>query len=81
MNLIIFIDQFLNEEACKLKFKAMPDESGVTCRHCGGKDHYWQKSIWMYGCKKCKTRITLRSGTVMQASKLPYRYWFISIHL
>lgn len=64
------MEQFPDEEFCKLKFKAMRGEAGVTCRHCGGKDHYWQKTIWMYECKKCKTRTILRSGTVMQASFL-----------
>ena len=81
MNLINFIEQFPDETSCKLKFKEMRDSVGVTCRHCGSKEHYWQQSIWMYECKHCKTRTTLRSGTVMQASKLPFRYWFIAIHL
>ena len=81
MNLINFIAQFPDEISCKLKFKEMRDKVGVTCRHCGSKDHYWQKTIWMYECKHCKTRTTLRSGTVMQASKLPFQHWFIAIHL
>ncbi len=81
MNLINFIEQFPDETSCKLKFKEMRDTVGVTCRHCGSKDHYWQQSIWMYECKKCRTRTTLRSGTVLQASKLPFRYWFIAMHL
>lgn len=81
MNLINFIEQFPDELSCKLKFKAMRDEAGIICRHCGGTNHYWQQSIWMYQCKTCGTRTTLRSGTVMQASKLPFRYWFIAMHL
>src|SRR3984957_7540499 len=31
--------------------------------------------------KKCGFRTTLRSGTVMENSKLPFRYWLIAIHL
>ncbi len=81
MNLINFIEQFPDENSCKLKFKEMRDTTGVVCRHCGSREHYWQSTIWQYQCKKCKTRTTLRSGTVMQASKLPFRYWFIAIHL
>lgn len=81
MNLINFMAQFPDEISCKLKFKEMRDKVGITCRHCGSKDHYWQKTIWMYECKHCKTRTTLRSGTVMQASKLPFQHWFIAIHL
>lgn len=81
MNLIKFIDLFPDETACKLKFKAVRDQEGVVCRKCGSTDHYWLSTIWQYQCKKCKTRTTLRSGTVMQASKLPFRYWLIAMHL
>jgi transposase-like protein len=81
MNLIKFINQFPDETACKLKFKAVRDQEGVICRSCGSTDHYWLSTIWQYQCKHCKTRTTLRSGTVMQASKLSFKYWLIAIHL
>jgi transposase-like protein len=81
VNLIKFIDQFPDETACKLKFKAVRDQEGVVCRNCGSNDHYWLATIWQYQCKHCKTRTTLRSGTVMQASKLPFKYWLIAMHL
>jgi hypothetical protein len=81
VNLIKFIDQFPDETACKLKFKEFRDKEGVVCRKCGSKEHYWLGTIWQYQCKHCKTRTTLRSGTVMQASKLPFKYWLIAIHL
>jgi hypothetical protein len=81
MNLLNFINQFPDEDSCKLKFKAIRDKQGVTCHHCGGTDHYWKSDKWQYECKRCKTRTTLRSGTVMHGSQLPLRYWFIAIHL
>lgn len=81
MNLINFIEKFPDEASCKLKFKETRDQAGVKCRHCGCTDHYWLQTIWVYQCKKCKSRTTLRSGTVMQSSKLPFRYWFIAMHL
>jgi ISXO2-like transposase domain len=81
VNLINFIEQFPDKTFCKLKFKEIRDTEWVICRKCGSKDHYWQKSILQFQCKKCKTRTTLRSGTVMQASKFPFQYWFIAIHL
>ena len=81
MNLIKFIESFPDESSCRIKFKEFRDEQGVICRKCGGTDHYWLQTIEQYQCKKCKTRTTLRSGTVMQASNLPFRYWFIAIHL
>ena len=81
MNLIKFIESFPDESSCRLKFKEFRDEQGVICRKCGSKDHYWLKTVEYYQCKKCKTRTSLRSGTVMQASNLPFRHWFIAIHL
>ncbi len=81
MTLIDFISQFPDEESCKQKFKEYRDQVGVICPKCGGKNHYWKKDKEQYECKSCKTRITLKSGTVMHKSKLPFRYWFIAMHL
>jgi transposase-like protein len=81
MNLIKFIESFPDESSCRIKFKEFRDTQGVICRKCGSNDHYWLQALEQYQCKKCKTRTTLRSGTVMQASNLPFRHWFIAIHL
>ena len=34
-----------------------------------------------YECKGCHSRQSLRIGTVMEHSKLPFRYWFVAMHL
>jgi len=81
MNLLNFISQFHDDDSCKLKLKAIRDKEGIICHHCGGKDHYWKSDKWQYECKTCKTRTTLRSGTVMHGSQLPVRYWFVAMHL
>lgn len=81
MNLIKFIETFPDESSCKIKFKEIRDSEGVVCRKCGNTDHYWLQTIEQYQCKKCKTRTTLKSGTIMHASNLPFRYWFIAFHL
>lgn len=81
MNLLNFAETFPTEESCKLKFKEIRDKQGVVCPRCGGTDHYWKRDRWQYECKKCKTRITLKSGTIMHNSKLSFRYWFAAIHL
>lgn len=39
------------------------------------------KTIEQFQCKECRTRTTLRSGTVMESSNLPFRDWFIAMHL
>ena len=81
MNILEFIQRFPDEDACRLKFKEQRDQIGVICRKCNCKDHFWLENKQCYECKSCHSRQSLRSGTVMQNSKLPYRYWLITIHL
>ena len=79
MKLSDFFQQYSDEASCKQKFKAIRDQEGVVCKKCESKDHYWQQSICQYECKRCKFRTTLRSGTVLEGSKLPYRYWLTAM--
>lgn len=81
MKLYEFEKHFPNEESCKLKFKDIRDMNGVICPKCGNKHHYWKKDKEMYQCAKCGYRQSLRANTVMHGSKLPFRYWFIAMHL
>lgn len=81
MNLLNFIEQFPDEDSCKIKFKEVRDNVGVICSACESKEHYWKRDKWQYECKKCGKRTTLRSGTAMHGSRLSFRYWFIAMHL
>jgi len=74
-----FFNNSIDEQSCKLKWKQMREKVGAICKKCGDDQHYWQQSIWQYECKSCKFRTTLRSGTVMEASKLPFRYWLTTM--
>ena len=81
MNLLNFIKQFPDEESCRQKFKEVREQAGVKCKKCGNNQYYWKSDKWQFECKKCRTRMTLLSGTAMESSKLPLRYWFVAIHL
>jgi len=81
MTLIDFIKEYPDEVSCKVKFKQYREHIGVVCPKCGGQDHYWKRDKDSYECKHCQYRQSLRSNTVMHKSKLPYRYWFIAMHL
>ena len=81
MKLFEFDKYFPDEESCKAKFKEIRDKQGVTCPKCGCQRHYWKTSKEMYQCAKCGCRQSLKAHTVMHGSKLPFRYWFISMHL
>jgi len=75
MRLSDFFKNYGDEESCKQKWKEIRDQVGVICKKCGCKNQSWRKGIEQYECKDCKFRTTLRSGTVMEASKLPFHYW------
>ena len=81
MKIIDFITNFPDESSCKSKWKGYRDKQGVLCSRCGGTDHYWKKDKENYECKNCRYRQSLRANTVMHGSQLPFRYWFIAIHL
>jgi len=75
------MESYQDEESCKLKFKEVRDKAGVTCKRCSGTTHYWLQSKQMYQCKKCRFRTSLKSGTILEASKLSFQYWFIAMYL
>jgi hypothetical protein len=80
MNLFSFKTNFGSEESCRLHFKEERDKTGVQCK-CGSKEHFWIKSRWSYECKKCSSRISLRSGTIMQSSNLSFLVWYKTMFL
>jgi len=81
MKIFEFERCFPNEESCKAKFKEIREKRGIKCPKCGCKHHYWMKTIEMYQCTECGKRQSLTAHTVMHSSKLPFRYWFVAIHL
>ena len=81
MNIFSFTAHFDSEEACRNHFKAERDKIGVSCQRCGHDKHYWIKSRWSYECKNCRSRTSLRSGTIMQGSHLSFLLWYKTIFL
>ncbi|MDQ8750140.1 transposase [Elizabethkingia miricola] len=80
MSIFSFTAHFGSEEACRKHFKEQRDKIGVVCK-CGHNEHFWIKSIWTYECKKCRSRTSLRSGTIMQNSNLSFLIWFKTMFL
>lgn len=81
MNIFTFTANFDSEESCRLHFKEERDKQGVVCSRCGHTEHYWIKSIWSYECKHCNSRTSIRSGTIMQSSKLSFLVWYKTMFL
>lgn len=79
MNILHFIDQFPNEHSCRIHFKEVRDKEGVVCKKCGCKKHYWLKNKYQWQCSECNFRTTLRSGTMLENSNLPFRKWYLAM--
>ena len=74
-----FFEKFPDEASCRAHFKQERDKQGVICKRCGHDKHYWHKNREQYQCKSCGWRTTLRSGTVMHGSQLPFYYWYYAM--
>ena len=81
MDIFSFGVHFTDEKSCQSHFKSQRDKDGVVCHRCQGTDHYWLLNKWSYQCKSCKARISLRSGTIMESSKLSFMTWYKTIFL
>lgn len=81
MNLFDFNKRFPDEESCARYLKEKREEEGIVCLKCGGTKHYWIETMKLWKCAKCSTRMNLRSGTMMEKTKVPLKIWFEIIHL
>ena len=69
----------LSEQECRDAFKEIREKNSVCCKKCDSTEHNWLQSKEQWQCKSCAFRTTLRSGTVMQNSNLPFKEWLLAI--
>jgi hypothetical protein len=69
--------RFPDETSCRLHFKMVRENEGITCKNCKVTKHCWLQSKWQWQCSKCLFRTTLRSGTVMESAKLSFHKWYL----
>lgn len=79
MTLLEFMNHFPDEAACKEHFRKQREQEGIICKKCGCTKHYWLKDKWQWQCADCRFRTALRSGSVIEHSKLPLRKWYLAI--
>lgn len=79
MNLLRFIEEYPTEESCKHHFRKQREQEGIKCKHCKGEHHYWLQSKWQWQCSNCNFRTTLKSGSIMEYSKVSIRTWYLAM--
>ncbi|HEY5338521.1 MAG TPA: IS1595 family transposase [Rhizomicrobium sp.] len=77
---------FHDENAARAHFERIRWPNGPECPHCGvvneatlvkGKSH----RPGMYQCNACREPFTVKIGTVMEASHIPFAKWALGFHL
>jgi hypothetical protein len=75
-----FFKQFPDERACRAHLRQSREDEGIFCNKCGGIFHFWMENQGKWQCYDCKSRKSLRSGTMMQGSKLSLHTWYKCMH-
>ena len=79
MSILEFVERFPTENSCKEHFRLQREREGVICKKCKGEKHYWLNGKCQWQCDRCEFRTTLRSGTMMEHGKLPFRKWYLAM--
>ena len=74
-----FYKNFPNESICVLILRKIKEQEGIICNKCNNDEHYWKNDKKSFECKRCKYRMSLKRGTIMENSNLPLKYWLSSI--
>jgi transposase-like protein len=72
---------FPDEQACIDHLKAIRWAKGAFCPHCGGDRIYTFSNKVTFKCADCRSRFSIKVGTIFEDSKLPLRKWFMAIWL
>ncbi|RBI60203.1 IS1595 family transposase, partial [Xanthomonas oryzae pv. oryzae] len=83
LSLPAFLKRYGNAQQCEQALEISRWPQGFVCPRCAATPHsrfqrhgttYWQ-------CTACYRQTSLRSGTVMDNSKLPLRTWLLGMYL
>lgn len=75
-----FVHDYSDETSCMVFFRDLRMKHGVVCKKCGCVENTWLDKKWQFQCTSCGFRTTLRSGTVMENSRLPFSIWFMLMY-
>ena len=79
MTILEFAEEFPTEKSCRADFKLKREQEGVCCKKCKTTKLYWLESKEQWQCSSCRFRTTLRSGSMMEHSNLPFRTWYLAM--
>ncbi len=81
MSLVEFFQRYGQEEQCRDQFFKWRWPNGFECPLCCCREHCTLKTRELYQCNRCHHQTSLTSGTILEASKLPFTTWFLGMFL
>ena len=82
LTVVELMDMFSTEEVATEWFESIIWPNGRHCPKCGsertGEASHKKMPYW---CTDCRSYFSVKTGTAMQASKVPLRKWAIAIYL
>lgn len=83
ISLFEFFQRFPNEDAGKKYFEDKRWSAGRFCPHCGsfGTSECKDQKPMPYRCKDCRKHFSVRTGTVLEESRLPLQKWLMAIYM
>jgi transposase-like protein len=81
MNLVKLIERFGSEDRCRDYLEALRWPEGIRCQNCGSDSISRIKTRNQLDCNGCRTRFSVKSGTVFHDSHLPLWKWFLATYL
>lgn len=81
MSIPEFYRRFSTEKACATFIEEQRWGDQVMCPYCGG-THIWRVNDSMgFKCGGCKKHFSIRTGTVMECSRLPLQTWLLAFYM
>jgi transposase-like protein len=83
ISLYQFFQKFPNEEAARIFFEQKRWQGKTICPHCGS-EHVAECKNHLpmaYRCKGCRKHFSVRTGTVLEQSRLPLHKWLMAIYM
>ncbi len=81
MNLMLLIEQFPNEEACRDYLEQLRWPEGVRCPRCDHNAISRLQNQDKFECSRCEYQFSVTSGTIFHDTHLALRKWFIAAYL
>lgn len=75
-----FFSTFNSENACIQHFRDTRESTGIICKNCGCRRHYWVEKLKSWRCMNCRYYTGIKSGTIMAHSKLSIMTWYHGLY-